>query len=50
MIKGDQQRMTHHKMFVPYSTHSNSAFSGTSFMLVPLYAIGRLMEEGKVIK
>jgi hypothetical protein len=26
-------RLTQHKRFVPYGTHPNSAFGGTSFML-----------------
>jgi len=39
MIKDDQQRITQHKRFVPYSTHPNFCFAKTSFMLETLYAI-----------
>jgi len=39
MIRSDQQRITQHKRFVPYGTHPNSAFGGTSFMLKPLSEI-----------
>jgi len=31
--------ITQHKRLVPYSTHQNSAFSGTSFMLGTLCAM-----------
>jgi len=34
MTRCHQQRITQHKRFVPYGTHSNSAFDGTSFMLL----------------
>ena len=40
-----QQCITQHKRFVPYGTHPNSAYGGTSFMLGPLYAIGRFEFE-----
>ena len=36
-----QRRITQHKRFVPYGTHPNSAFSGTSFMLETLAEIRR---------
>lgn len=32
-------RLTQHKRFVPYTTHPNSAFGRTSFMLGTLYDI-----------
>jgi hypothetical protein len=31
-----ERRITQHKRFVPYGTHPNSAFGGTSFMLEPI--------------
>jgi hypothetical protein len=36
MIKGNQQRITHHKKFVPNGTHPSFCFAKTSFMLEPL--------------
>jgi len=33
MTKSDQQRITQHKRFVPYSTHPNFCYAKTSFML-----------------
>ncbi len=32
----ERRRITQHKRFVPYGTHPNSAFGGTSFMLETL--------------
>ena len=34
-----QLPITQHKRFVPFGTHQNSAFGGTSFMLGTLCAI-----------
>jgi len=39
MTKSDQQRITHHKRFVPYGTHPNFCFAKTSFMLGTLAEI-----------
>ncbi|MBT9138600.1 MAG: hypothetical protein DDT31_01169 [Syntrophomonadaceae bacterium] len=36
---GTAQRITQHKRFVPFCTHPNSAFGGTSFMLETLGAM-----------
>ncbi len=38
--EGTPWRITQHKRFVPYGTHLNPTFGGTSFMLGTLYAIG----------
>ena len=35
MYNDKKLRLTQHKRFVPYGTHPNPAFSGTSFMLEP---------------
>jgi hypothetical protein len=45
-----KQRITQHKRFVPYDTHTNFCFAKTSFMLKTLYAIGRLKKEEKFNK
>ncbi len=38
MRKGDQQRITQHKRFVPYGTHPNPSLTlRTSFMLRTFY-------------
>jgi hypothetical protein len=45
MTESDQQRITQHKRFMPYSTHSNFCFAKTSFMLGSLYKIAPLKGE-----
>jgi len=43
--KMGQQRITQHKRFVPYGTHPNSAFGGTSFMLETLGKIHFILDN-----
>jgi len=47
MKYGDQQRITQHKRFLPYSTHPNFCFAKNSFMLGTLCV---MLKETTVLK
>jgi hypothetical protein len=47
LLNSKRRRITQHKRFVPYSTHPNSAFGGTSFMLKTL---GEILLERSYIR
>lgn len=48
MSKIGGRRITQHKRFVPYGTHPNSAFGGTSFMLETLAVMLKRKQNYKI--